>query len=340
MRRGRAAGSVREVLVVGLEEPEVDAVVLGSDRELVGPEQHAVGVRGDEPCGGPGLTAELGCPARDVDEEVRVPVEERRDRGQVLDVAPDVRADERRARVARDRCLEGVEQAPEHADALVGEGDRRVRSELLDPFVVDADGLEERHRIGGVHEHGKPEVAGGLPHRIQHRIVGEDPPSPARDREPEVLPDLEPPRTLLRRPFERLHERTGSGRGVEQPPVEMAERVEAARVRVVVTREVLVELGAPPPVEIDERNEVRRVHQRQQRADVGRHPARVGREPPAEMCVRVDRRKGGGRRRMGRQLERRGRIEGAEARSRARETAQPTQRGKRWAQQRPPPVRS
>ena len=81
----------------------------------------------------------------------------------------------------------------------------------------------------------------------------------------------------------------------EPGPIEMAERREAAGVRVVVPVEVRPELVSPSAVEVHDRVDVARCHVAEQRADVRRRPAAVGRQPPAEVVVRVDRGEPGAR---------------------------------------------
>ena len=46
--------------------------------------------------------------------------------------------------------------------------------QLLETLVVAVDGREERHGVGGVHEHRKAELARGREHVGQSGIIGQN----------------------------------------------------------------------------------------------------------------------------------------------------------------------
>ena len=102
------------------------------------------------------LAAQLADPRRDVHVEVRAALEDRRDAREVLGGAADVRADERRRRMAHDDRLEAVDELVERREAVeVGPAGRARRPEVpvgvlaeLLPALVLARRAARRRRPG------------------------------------------------------------------------------------------------------------------------------------------------------------------------------------------------
>src|SRR5258706_9945054 len=110
--------------------------------------------------------------------------------------------------------------------------------QLFETLVVAVDGREERHRVGGVHEHRQAEHARGRKRVGETGIVGQDKvPADVAYSEPEVLPHFEAacssPRGIVELPVERRLRLAGQYR-----PIEMAERQETSGMGAVVTIEI------------------------------------------------------------------------------------------------------
>ncbi len=200
--------------------------------------------------------------------------------------------------VAGDERLERLEQPLERREAAAAERPLRVDVELLVALVALVHRIPEGHGIGGVDQHRQPELARGVEDRREPRVVRQDAPAvPVVDPQAEVLPHLHPggtrvPRTREHRGLPLTAARVAQG----VLPVDVDERVEAARMRPVVAIEVLLEVRQRAAVEVDDRLDSTAIHDVEQRADVLDHPLAVGRhprrEPAAEVVVRVDCRHG------------------------------------------------
>ena len=176
----------------------MDRVVHGVRREQVDAEQHAVRVLQEQPPRRARLAAQLRDPRRDVHVEVRVRGQHPPHPCEVLGETSDVRADERRGRMRGDDRLERIDQPLEPREPWIGERPLRMGEQLLEPFVPRIHRLEERHRIRDVDHDRQPELAGGIPHVGEPRVVGEQPLAVlVADREPEVLPDLDAARARI-----------------------------------------------------------------------------------------------------------------------------------------------
>lgn len=201
-----------------------------------------------------------------------------------------MRADERHVWVRSDHPFERIDQSLEPRETRIGERPLGMGEQLLETLVVLIDGGEERHGVRDVDHDRQPELASGAPHDREPLVVWEQQlVAFVADREPEVLPDLDSPRTRGRGCTEVLRQPAGPAALREHRSIEMAERREAARVRTVVPLDVPLKLGAPPPVEVHDRVHVARRHVGEQRVDVADSPATVGCQPTAEMVVRVHR---------------------------------------------------
>ena len=126
------------------------------------------------------------------------------------------------------------------------------------------------------------------------------------DAEPEVLPDLETPRSRVARSPQALDQGIAvEARAADRAQIDVAERDEAVGVGAVVAVEVALELVAPETVQVDDRLDADLVERRDQGADVGDRPGPLGpahelgrverqpvvpeAEPAPEVVVRVDR---------------------------------------------------
>ena len=224
-----------------------------------------------------------------------------------------------------DRCLEGVEQAPEPGRPLSGLGYGGMAPELVDALVEPVGGVEEGERVAGVDETGRPSApAASQTGASSGSSVITRLPFAVADR-PRSFHTLSPRAPLL---ADRSREPTRASVAfgcLQQPPIEMAERVEATRMRVVEALEVVFELAVPTPVEVDQPDEVAVVHDAQQIGDVGCHPTRVGSEPTPEMRVRVDRGNARGGNGVLGQLEHRTGFEAVESRKRPQHVSRASQ---------------
>ncbi len=214
--------------------------------------------------------------------------------GEVLAPTGQVGADEGRGRVVPHERLERGHQLAVARQAAACPRRPRRAPQLLEPLVAAVGRLEVGDRVAGVDQHRDARVGGGPPQpgepgiAGQHQVTGAVP-----HRAAEVLPHLQavgaPVDGLRELPGQVLEAVLRAGR-----PVDVAERGEAAGMGAVVAVEVLVQLGAPPPVEVDHGADVAAVHIPQQRVDIGRHPRSLGREPAAEVVVDVDGPEAGG----------------------------------------------
>ncbi len=167
----------------------------------VGAEQHAVRPALDERTGGVGLASQLRDPRRQVHVEVRRPLEDRRDPGQVLGGATHVGADEGRPGVADHDGLEPVDELVERREPVqVGAARRarrpevpvRVRVELLPALVAPVERLEEGDRVRDVDRDRHIELARGSPERVKACVVhGHQPTARVPGAQAQQLPDLE-----------------------------------------------------------------------------------------------------------------------------------------------------
>ena len=160
-------------------------------------------------------------------------------------------------------------------------------------------------------------LRGGLPERTQarvrereQRVVGQ------ADGQPERLEDLEATRSGLDRHLKLTGQAIAEVGVLDQPPVGVRQRHEAARPRPVVAIQVHLKDVAPSAVEVEDRAQVDRVHQVDERADVGYGPASGrgiallgGPSAQAEVVVGVDRREAGA---VGRVVRRHQRWDGQE----------------------------
>jgi hypothetical protein len=180
------------VRVVRFEEAIVDLVHLPAG-PCVDAEKDAVSVALEETPGCIRLPTELRDARADVHVQVRTPIEQLAHPREILGVRGDVSSDERGLGMARHEVGHPSEDGRESGIPRARKVPIGVLFELLPPFVLCVERLEERHRIGHVDHHGQPQLGRRRPENVETRIV--DP----RERssvvfhlEPERLPDLEP----------------------------------------------------------------------------------------------------------------------------------------------------
>src|SRR5215207_8008189 len=144
----RRVRGVVEILVRRLKKAEVESVhlLLGDE---VRAEENAVAVVDEELARRVGLAAEFGGARADVHVKVRVLFEPARDLREALGALGDVRADETRARVAREDAVALLQQLGLREVRAV-ERPVGVRAQLLVALVEAVYGLEEGVRVGGV----------------------------------------------------------------------------------------------------------------------------------------------------------------------------------------------
>ena len=194
----------------------------------------------------------------------------------------------------RDHGLERVHQALEAGQAGAVGRPLRVHAELLQALVVASSGSKNATGSAVWISTGSPSSPAAPTAAPAAASSGRtSAPAASRTASPRSFHTFNPRAPGRDARPSRLVDQASSGVGLEQlAPVDVAERQEAPRVRAVVAVEVGLELVAPAAVEVHDRLDVERVHQRQQLADVGGHPAAVGahpvREPAAEVVVGVD----------------------------------------------------
>ena len=157
----------------------------------------------------------------------------RADPRQVLGAVRHVRADERRRRVTRHQRLERVDHRVERGEPLpVAEPPVGVLEQLLQPFVVRVDRLEERHRIGHVDRDGESQVGGGVPQRdrVARRRASPTPPPSSRTWSPSTFHTFIPraPAPAARRSWSAIH-RSERAATAGLLPVDVGERRRSAR---------------------------------------------------------------------------------------------------------------
>jgi hypothetical protein len=114
----------------------------------------------------------------------------------------DVRADELRARVAREDAVALREQLGLREVRAV-ERPVGVRAQLLVAFVEAVDGLEEGVRVGGVEHDEDAQLARALEEGGQPLVVhAQQGAFRAAQAEPQILPNLQATRPLLDHAFE------------------------------------------------------------------------------------------------------------------------------------------
>ena len=170
----RVVGRVGKALVRRFHEPEVDLVHGSLGRDLVGAEQHPLGMALDQGPGGPGLPAEFRDAGRDVDVEVRVLVHHPAHPGEIFRVAAGVHGDERRRGVRGHDGLERRHQAVEPRVLGVTERPVGAGQQFFEALVALVNRVEEGHRVGGVDGDRDAEPTRGVPQRAQPRVVGQD----------------------------------------------------------------------------------------------------------------------------------------------------------------------
>jgi hypothetical protein len=108
-------------------------------------------------------------------------------------VAADVGADERGGRAGADQPVQRVDELGEGRVLRAAEPPLRHVGQLLQPLVPLVHRVEERHRIGGVDQHRQSELTGCAQYRHHARVVrAYQRAGRVADREPQVLPDLDP----------------------------------------------------------------------------------------------------------------------------------------------------
>ena len=215
--------------------------------------------------------------------------------GEVLGEASDVHADERRGGVGRHDRLQRPDdpiergeasRSPNHQSGCAASSSSRSlqRSSGSKNATGSATWISSRHA----------EVPGGVPHRREPRVVGQQQLTIASRRsQPEVLPHLHAQGAGFRR---RGGFRRRCVRPIRRPtaPTSRDGRTSrTGRMRPVVAIQVLLELVAPAPVEVHDRLDVAGVHHVEKLPDVGARPGSARARPPAQMVVRVDRREPG-----------------------------------------------
>ena len=243
-----------------------------------------------------GTSAELTEPTGEVDVPVRVSRQHVTDPLEVLGPAAHVRPDERRPWALEEKAVEGGHQLGEGRQACSAEPPFRVNLQLVPALVLRRERFEEGHRVGGVDQHGQPQLS-GAPQDGNDALVVRLPraaPEASRTERPRSFHTLTP-----RAPASTDATSWSTSRSTCAEPVSSEPRMlqstwqnvtKRPGYRAVVAVDVRDELVAPAAVEVDDRVDTGRVHHREQVGDVGNQPVTVVGQPPPQVVVGIDHR--------------------------------------------------
>ena len=289
----------------------MDRVVRRVGREQVDAEQHTVRVLQDQPpapraAGGRAPRSAPRCPRGSSGTSSSI----RPTHARSSAIAADVRADERRGRMRGDDRLERVDQPLEPREPWIGERPIGMREQLLEPFVARVDRLEERHRIRDVDHDRQPRARRRRPTRrraVRRRGAASSPRS-SRSPRPRSFQTLMP-RAPASADAAELRARAGPASRAPATPCQsrwqnVANRPGCARSY----RSRFASSSSPHrPSRFTIASTLHDVHVGEQRTDVARRPSAVGRQPAAEVVVRVDHREPRARHEVSRQPDGRAR---------------------------------